>query len=93
MPLTKITNIEGYQKHTHTISTEPTIVAQSGSRLFEAIDFGHEMSGAINTHTEPTWHSIGSRAFECYQKHTHTHNFDRTDHCGAEWIAFAQSSA
>ena len=41
---------EGYQKHTHTTLTEPTIVAQSGWRLFEAIKFGHEMPGAMNTH-------------------------------------------
>ena len=60
--------------------------------MFEAIKFGHEMPGAINTYTEPTWHNMRLRAFEGY-KNTHPHNFDRTDHCGAEWIAFARLSA
>ena len=56
---------------THTTLTEPIIVAQSGSLLFEAIKSGHEMPGAINTYTEPTWHNMRLRAFEGY-KNTHT---------------------
>ena len=54
-------------------TTEPTIVAQSGSRLFEAIKFGHEMPGAMDTHrTDMAQHWIG-RLRELPKTHTHTH--------------------
>ena len=74
IPLTKITNIEGYQKHTHTQLRPNRPLWRRVDRVcaVKCIKFGHEMPAAINTHTEPTWHNIGSRAFEGYQKHTHT---------------------
>ena len=74
MPLTKITNIEGYQKQTHTQLWPNRSLWRRVDRVcsVKCIKFGLEMPGAVNAHTEPTWHNMRLRSFEGYQKHTPT---------------------
>ena len=84
---------EGYQKHTHTQLRPNRSLWSRVDRVcsVKCIKFGHNMPGAMNTHgtemaQDEIWRLWG------LQK-THTHNVDRTDHCGGEWIAFVRSSA